>query len=197
MVALAQLWRHAFMEQYEGKMKTNSIEQFTQTMQSPLGLIRIDACANFVRGIWFVGQRWEHRLGPDLRLQSNSIIDQTQLQLAQYFDAARTEFDLPLSPQGTAFQESVWQEISRIAYGDSNTYGSIAKQLIKPNASRAVGAATGRNPISIVIPCHRVMGGNQALTGYAGGLDRKRWLLRHEQSAHEQAQHNQAANRLL
>lgn len=164
-------------------MKNNSINQFTQTMESPLGPIRIDACSNYVRGIWFVGQKWEHGLGSDLIIQSTAIIEQAKLQLSQYFDFARTTFDLPLGPKGTEFQDSVWREISRIGYGQVNTYGSIAHSLAKPNASRAVGAATGRNPISIVIPCHRVMGGNQALTGYAGGLDRKRWLLAHEQSA--------------
>ena len=182
MVAVAQLWRDALVEQHEDTMKINSINQFTQTMESPLGPIRIDACSNYVRGIWFVGQKWEPYLSGDLIVQSNPIIEKTKLQLAQYFDSARTTFDLPLGPQGTEFQESVWREISRIAYGQINTYGSIAHRLVKPKASRAVGAATGRNPISIVIPCHRVMGGNHALTGYAGGLDRKRWLLTHEQS---------------
>ena len=188
MVALAQLWRDAFMEQHEGSMKNVLIKQFTQTIESPLGPVRIDACADFVRGIWFIGQKWERSLNSDLERQSNPIIEQTKLQLSQYFDLNRTIFDLPLGPQGTEFQESVWREINRISFGQSNTYGAIAQNLAKPKASRAVGAATGRNPISIVIPCHRVLGGiqiggHQALTGYAGGLDRKRWLLAHEQTA--------------
>ena len=169
-------------------MKISAMDQCSQTIKSPLGPIRIDACANFVRGIWFVGQKWEPSLGSDLSMHSNPIIEQTKLQLDQYFESARTIFDLPLGPQGTEFQESVWGEISLITYGQSITYGAIAQHLAKPKASRAVGAATGRNPISIVIPCHRVLGsaqvgGSQSLTGYAGGLDRKRWLLAHEQTA--------------
>lgn len=159
---------------------------FTQTMDSPLGTIRIDASDEWVLGIWFVGQKWEQDQSDSVLVKSNPIINKACKQLGEYFVGTRSVFDLPLGPRGTEFQQSVWREISRIPFGAINSYGSIAHDLTKPKASRAVGAATGRNPISIVIPCHRVLGvgssaAKQTLTGYAGGLDRKRWLLNHEQ----------------
>ncbi len=100
-----------------------------------------------------------------------------QEQLQAYFSGQRTTFDLPLTPHGTAFQKQVWQALLAIPYGQTTSYGAIAKQLGKPNASRAVGAANGQNPIPVVIPCHRVIGANGKLTGYAGGLAIKEALL--------------------
>jgi len=102
-------------------------------------------------------------------------------QLAEYFDGARREFDLPLAPRGTPFQLAVWAELARIPYGQTVSYGEVAAALGKsPVASRAVGLANGRNPISIILPCHRVIGADGSLTGYGWGVDRKEWLLRHE-----------------
>ncbi len=102
-------------------------------------------------------------------------------QLAEYFAGSRTEFDLPLAPRGTPFQLAVWAELTRIPYGVTASYGEVAAALGKSLlASRAVGLANGRNPISIIVPCHRVIGADGSLTGYGGGLDRKEWLLRHE-----------------
>jgi methylated-DNA-[protein]-cysteine S-methyltransferase len=102
-------------------------------------------------------------------------------QLAEYFGGSRTEFDLPLAPRGTPFQLAVWAELTRIPYGVTASYGAVAAALGKSLlASRAVGLANGRNPISIIVPCHRVIGADGSLTGYGGGLDRKEWLLRHE-----------------
>jgi methylated-DNA-[protein]-cysteine S-methyltransferase len=102
-------------------------------------------------------------------------------QLAEYFRGSRTEFDLPLAPRGTPFQLAVWAELTRIPYGVTASYGTVAGALGKSLlASRAVGLANGRNPISIIVPCHRVIGADGSLTGYGGGLDRKEWLLRHE-----------------
>jgi methylated-DNA-[protein]-cysteine S-methyltransferase len=102
-------------------------------------------------------------------------------QLAEYFAGTRTEFDLPLAPLGTPFQLAVWAELMRIRYGSTASYGAVAAALGKsPVASRAVGLANGRNPISIIIPCHRVIGADGSLTGYGWGVDRKEWLLRHE-----------------
>jgi methylated-DNA-[protein]-cysteine S-methyltransferase len=101
-------------------------------------------------------------------------------QLNEYFAGTRREFDLPLRLQGTTFQRSVWQALTKIPYGATLTYGEQAARIGNPNASRAVGLANGRNPISIVVPCHRVIGANGSLTGYGGGLERKRWLLAHE-----------------
>ena len=101
-------------------------------------------------------------------------------QLTEYFAGTRRVFDLPLRPQGTDFQRRVWRELIEIPYGDTWSYGELAKRISNPSASRAVGLANGRNPISILVPCHRVIGADGSLTGYGGGLDRKRWLLAHE-----------------
>jgi methylated-DNA-[protein]-cysteine S-methyltransferase len=102
-------------------------------------------------------------------------------QLAEYFAGARTEFDLPLAPHGTPFQLAVWAELTKIPYGRTVSYGAVAAALGKsPVASRAVGLANGRNPVSIIVPCHRVIGADGSLTGYGWGVERKEWLLRHE-----------------
>lgn len=101
-------------------------------------------------------------------------------QLSEYFAGKRREFDLPLRLQGTAFQQRVWRELTEIPYGETWSYGQLAKRIDKPSASRAVGLANGRNPISILVPCHRVIGADGSLTGYGGGLERKQWLLAHE-----------------
>jgi methylated-DNA-[protein]-cysteine S-methyltransferase len=103
-------------------------------------------------------------------------------QLRDYFAGARTRFELPLSPHGTAFQQKVWLALREIPFGRTTTYGQIAVDLGRPTASRAVGLANGRNPIAVIVPCHRVIGANGTLTGFGGGLPRKRWLLDHERS---------------
>jgi methylated-DNA-[protein]-cysteine S-methyltransferase len=101
-------------------------------------------------------------------------------QLEAYFAGDLQAFDLELRPDGTSFQRAVWDQLSRIPYGEVTTYSEIARRVGKPSACRAVGAANGRNPIAIVVPCHRVIGADGTLTGYAGGVWRKRWLLAHE-----------------
>ena len=103
-------------------------------------------------------------------------------QLADYFAGRRMDFDVPLSPHGTAFQMRVWAALRDIPYGRTTTYGELAIGLGQPTASRAVGLANGRNPLAVVVPCHRVIGANGSLTGFGGGLERKRWLLEHERS---------------
>ena len=109
------------------------------------------------------------------------ILDKASQQLTQYFLGKLKVFDLPFDlSSGTEFQQSVWREIIKIDYGKTNTYGAICKAISKPQAARAVGAATGRNPIGIIIPCHRVVGSTGAMTGYAGGLERKVALLKLE-----------------
>ena len=101
-------------------------------------------------------------------------------QLEAYFAGQRQTFDLPLKPLGTAFQQCVWQALTTIPYAATTSYGRISQQIQRPKASRAVGAANGRNPIPIIIPCHRVIGSNGTLTGFSGGLAAKQWLLEHE-----------------
>ena len=98
-------------------------------------------------------------------------------QLDEYFAGTRTQFDIPLHPTGTPFQLKVWEQLREIPYGETISYGALARRVASPNASRAVGLANGRNPIAIIIPCHRVIGADGSLTGYGGGLDRKRFLL--------------------
>ena len=107
-------------------------------------------------------------------------LDAAERQLAEYFAGERKVFDLVLEPVGTAFQLAVWQVLRTIDYGATISYGEQARALGKPTAVRAVGAANGRNPLAIVVPCHRVVGADGRLTGYAGGVDRKAWLLNHE-----------------
>ena len=109
-----------------------------------------------------------------------SPFDETRRQLDEYFAGQRHIFDLPLAAEGTEFQLAVWRELTHIPFGETCSYGDIARRVGRPAASRAVGAANGRNPISIIVPCHRVIGSTGALTGYGGGEARKRWLLEHE-----------------
>jgi methylated-DNA-[protein]-cysteine S-methyltransferase len=101
-------------------------------------------------------------------------------QLTEYFAGSRRDFDLPLRLQGTDFQQRVWRELTEIPFGETWSYGKLARRIDKPSASRAVGLANGQNPISIIVPCHRVIGADGSLTGYGGGLERKSWLLAHE-----------------
>jgi methylated-DNA-[protein]-cysteine S-methyltransferase len=104
----------------------------------------------------------------------------TVRQLEEYFGGMRRDFDLPMRLAGTEFQRLVWKHLTDIRYGETLSYGALARRIGKPNASRAVGLANGRNPIPILVPCHRVIGADGSLTGYGGGLERKRWLLAHE-----------------
>jgi methylated-DNA-[protein]-cysteine S-methyltransferase len=113
--------------------------------------------------------------------RSQGLFPVASEQLGEYFEGARQEFDLPLAPRGTPFQLKVWAELTRIPYGSTVSYGAIAAAIGKSMvASRAVGLANGRNPISIIVPCHRVIGADGSLTGYGWGVERKEWLLRHE-----------------
>ena len=108
------------------------------------------------------------------------MLDETERQLDRYFEGTLTEFDLPLGPRGTPFQQQVWAALCDIPYGETISYGELARRVGRPGSARAVGAANGSNPISIIIPCHRVIGSDGRLTGYGGGIDRKAWLLDHE-----------------
>ena len=129
-----------------------------------------------LRGLYMEG----HLRGPAVDgawTRDDRVFAEVGRQLDAYFDGRRRAFDLPLAPAGTPFQLAVWEKLRRIPYGETTTYGAIARRIGRPAASRAVGAAVGRNPISIIVPCHRVVGGDGALTGFAGGLDRKRTLL--------------------
>lgn len=148
----------------------------TRWMDSPIGGLRIHAGAGHVTAIDFGARQPHGARRPD------PLLDRAQLQLAEYFAGERTEFDLPLVHDGTPFQQLVWAELRRIPYGETASYGEIARRLgFAPGLSRAVGAANGANRLPIVVPCHRVVGADGTLTGYAGGLERKKILLDLEQ----------------
>lgn len=113
-------------------------------------------------------------------------LQQAALQLAEYFNGARTAFDLKLNPKGTVFQQKVWTELQKIPFGQTISYLELAKKLGDPKVIRAAASANGKNPLWIVVPCHRVIGSNGSLTGYSGGLWRKKWLLEHENPSQQQ-----------
>ena len=148
------------------------------TYESPLGTVI--AIAND-EGIWsidFVDAKYARRIGADwVEDADHPPLRECFRQLAEYFAGERREFDLPLAPRGTSFQERVWKEIARVPYGETISYGELAKRAGAPGQARAAGAATGRNPVGVVIPCHRIVGSDGSLTGYAGGLHRKQSLL--------------------
>ena len=153
--------------------------------ESPIGPLRIVAREGAITAIEFSPFR-SPATGTPLgsREDDDPLLRSAVAQLAAYFARDLKEFDLPLAPQGSAFQQLVWAQLLTIGYGQTASYGEIARRLGKSNAaSRAVGLANGRNPIPIVIPCHRVIGANGTLTGYAGGLERKQHLLGLEQDA--------------
>lgn len=153
-----------------------------QDMPSPIGRLRLIADGDALVGIWFEQGR-DARKGDTTLVERNSpVLDRTRAQLEEYFRGERREFDLPLAPRGTEFQRRVWQRLRDIEYGTTRTYGALAQELGNPSASRAVGLANGSNPIPIVIPCHRVIGANGALTGFGGGLPIKSALLELERA---------------
>jgi methylated-DNA-[protein]-cysteine S-methyltransferase len=145
-------------------------------VDSPLGPLTLRAHDGVLSGLYMA----EHRHGPPadaLGTPDPDGLPAVREQLAAYFAGERTSFDVPLDLRGTAFQQRVWAELLAIPYGGTRTYGELAAALGAPAASRAVGLANGRNPVSIVVPCHRVVGASGSLTGYAGGVERKRALL--------------------
>ncbi|MDO9498083.1 MAG: methylated-DNA--[protein]-cysteine S-methyltransferase [Nocardioides sp.] len=154
------------------------------TMDSPIGELRLVEQAGAITAIEFSPFRDPDGRVRGARDDDHPLLVETKRQLTAYFARDLKEFDLPLAPAGTDFQKRVWEQLVGIAYGQTASYGQIAAQLGKSNAaSRAVGLANGSNPIPIVIPCHRVIGANGTLTGYAGGIERKQILLELEQDA--------------
>lgn len=149
--------------------------------ETPLGTVYLVSCGSALTGLYFEAQRNFDARTLALPLGEDSVTQLAEDWLARYFAGeAPSASELPLFPQGSKFRQRVWQELLRIPYGSTVTYGELAAALGKPMSAQAVGGAVGHNPISLIIPCHRVVGKNGALTGYAGGLDRKAWLLAHE-----------------
>ncbi|MBC7768746.1 MAG: methylated-DNA--[protein]-cysteine S-methyltransferase [Phycisphaerales bacterium] len=146
--------------------------------QSPVGPLTLISNGAALTDLQFENPRHPYTPAP---AGSDGILDQARRQLDAYFAGALRTFDLPLAPQGTPFQQRVWAALLTIPYGVTRSYGQQAAAIGSPQASRAVGLANGRNPISIIVPCHRVIGSNGSLTGYGGGMDRKKLLLDLEQ----------------
>ena len=155
----------------------------TITMHSPVGELRLIAGDRGLRAILWGAEdaaRVASVNGADLVEGRTDLLDQAVAQLEEYFAGTRREFDIPLDPLGTPFQQSAWMVLRSIPYGRTMSYGEQARRLGDPNKARAVGAANGKNPLSIVVPCHRVIGSTGSLTGFGGGLEAKSWLLDHE-----------------
>jgi methylated-DNA-[protein]-cysteine S-methyltransferase len=158
---------------------TMSAIQYFSTMPSPVGELLLLSDGDSLTGVYM--QKHAHWSGmqPHWR-RDDARLRAARAQLRAYFADELKCFTVPLNLQGTEFQTRVWNELLNIPFGETISYGELAQRIGQPNASRAVGLANGRNPISIVVPCHRVVGSNGKLTGYGGGLPRKRWLLDHE-----------------
>lgn len=158
---------------------------YTTRVPTPLGEVTLMSDGTHLTGLWFAGQKHFAAGLPDDALQADlPVFEQTTSWLSRYFRGEDPGPTPPLAPAGTAFQQRVWQALGTIPPGQLRTYGELARQLEdqerSPSSARAVGSAIARNPISVLIPCHRVVGKGGSLTGYAGGLDRKQWLLRRE-----------------
>ena len=146
---------------------------YCDAIDSPLGVINICASSQGITSVSF-----DHK--EQCEAQPNDITELCKQQLIEYFSGQRQIFDIPLDQNGTDFQRSVWAQLLKIPFGKIASYRDVAVAIDNPKAVRAVGAANGRNPIAVIVPCHRVIGSNNSLTGYASGLDRKEWLLKHE-----------------
>ena len=157
---------------------------YVTTIDSPVRQLRLIASGRGLRAVLWQDHEPE-RVPLDAAPipERTEVLDAAATQLEEYFDGGRTAFDLPLDPVGSPFQQDVWAVLRTIPYGETITYGEQARRLGDPSKARAVGAANGRNPLSIIVPCHRVIGANGKLTGFAGGLDTKAWLLAHEHHA--------------
>lgn len=154
----------------------------TTTMDSPIGELTLTSDGERLTGIQMHEQRHLKKIPAEAQRDDGGLAP-VVAQLQAYFAGELTDFDLPLEMHGTDFQRRVWTALCEIPYGETISYGELARWVGNPKASRAVGLANGRNPVAIVVPCHRVIGADGSLTGYGGGLDRKVWLLEHEASS--------------
>jgi methylated-DNA-[protein]-cysteine S-methyltransferase len=162
-------------------MATGSAMRACVRLDSPVGALRVEADAEAVRVVHFV-ERGEAVTdgGAAVPAAARRLAEKAATELAEYFRGERQSFTVKVRPRGTKFQERVWAALRRIPFGATRSYGDIARAIGQPAAVRAVGGANNRNPVAIVIPCHRVIGSDGKLVGYGGGLDHKAWLLNHE-----------------
>lgn len=150
------------------------------TFPSPLGDLLVVADGDALTGLYFENHRYPpsaSRCGDEVEVADDDLFRRTEAQVVEYLGGSRRSFDLPVAPEGEPFQRQVWTRLEEIPCGATTTYGAIAEALGDRNLAQAVGGAVGRNPLSVIVPCHRVVGADGGLTGYAGGLDRKRALL--------------------
>lgn len=148
----------------------------TKTISSPVGRLTLVARSEGLAAIlWENDDPKRVRLGPSVLDGDHPVLEETERQLRQYFDGSRTSFSVKLDLTGTNFQRAAWQALLTIPYGETRTYADIARQIGSPKAFRAMGAANGRNPVSIIVPCHRAIGSDGQLHGFAGGLEAKRY----------------------
>ena len=156
------------------------------TVRSPIGVLRLVGDERSLHGVTIDGQRWSTACDPSWR-RAEQPFALASRQLEEYFAGDRTRFELPVRLAGTPFQMSVWRALGQIEFASTRSYGQVAASVGRPRAARAVGFANARNPLAIVLPCHRVVGADGRLVGYGGGLERKAWLLEHEASVLERA----------
>lgn len=170
------------VQQSTSKRQTESIRNMRLDVTnysiypSPIGELLLTSQAGELTGLFIIGQKHAPRI------EASWVCDESQFQIVtcqldEYFGGIRTDFDIPLKLVGTEFQQRIWNQLTQIPFGTTTNYGALAKRIDNPRGSRAVGLANGRNPISIIVPCHRVVGAKGDLTGYGGGLEAKRWLL--------------------
>ncbi|MBN8714954.1 MAG: methylated-DNA--[protein]-cysteine S-methyltransferase [Xanthomonadales bacterium] len=157
-------------------MRPNDTTTYYDEIDSPVGRLRLVADAGGLCGMYFEVESHPTAIEPDW-IRAGKPLERVHRQLDEYFAGKRQAFDLALNPHGTPFQLAVWMQLRRIPYATTINYGELARRVGNPAASRAVGAANGRNPLSIIVPCHRVIGANGTLTGYGGGLPIKQFLL--------------------
>jgi methylated-DNA-[protein]-cysteine S-methyltransferase len=169
--AIFLLWRLRFHE--ELVLMEVEEKQYTDYIDTPIGVVALTASTKGVSQVVFCKKKSK-------KIKTNSITDQCKKQLVEYFKGQRQVFNLPIDLKGSPFQKSVWACLLTIPFGEYVSYKHIASMLNKPKGAQAVGGANGKNPISLIVPCHRVIGSNGDLVGYAGGLDKKLWLLKHE-----------------
>ncbi|HEX3394961.1 MAG TPA: methylated-DNA--[protein]-cysteine S-methyltransferase [Acidimicrobiales bacterium] len=160
-------------------MQTQSPETSYCYVDSPMGTILLTADGEALSGVYFTDHRHSPAPATGWR-HDDAALEPVRAQFREYFDGRRRQFDLPVVLHGSPFELTVWAALRDVPYGETVSYGHIARAIGRPTAARAVGAANGRNPVCIVVPCHRVIGANGTLTGYGWGLERKVWLLDHE-----------------
>ena len=149
-------------------------------VESPIGALMLSSDGEYLTGLYMGKPSKRPNTDSWTEDPEHPVLKATAHQLEQYFTGKRRAFELPLKFNGTPFQRQVWQLLTEIPFGETRTYGQLARQLHNPSACRAVGLANGKNPIAVIVPCHRVIGADGSLTGFGGGLPRKEWLLSHE-----------------